>query len=55
MLDVMEGTIEPDYVQTAAANLKLASLQTIRWALDAQRTPIQDMRVNHSGADIRMA
>ena len=55
MLDVIGGIVERGYMQPTAANRELASLQTIGWAPNAQRTPIQDVSVNHRRADIRMA
>jgi hypothetical protein len=42
-------------MQNAAANGELRLLQTIRWASNAQRASIENMRVNHRRTDVRMA
>jgi len=42
-------------VRAVAANRERALLQTIGRTPDTQRTTIQDVRVNHRRADIRMA
>jgi hypothetical protein len=55
MLDIVDGVLEHAYMHTVAANRELAKLQTIRGAPDPQGSPIQNMRVNHRRADIRMA
>jgi hypothetical protein len=55
LLDIVDEVIERGYMQTTAANRELASLQTIGGASNAQGAAIQDMRVNHRRADIRMA
>jgi hypothetical protein len=55
IVDVVDRGIKGAYMQTAAANRELAPLQTIGRTPNAQGTPIQDVRVNHRRADIRMA
>jgi hypothetical protein len=55
MLPIGDPLGERRYMQNAAANGELRLLQTIRWASNAQRASIENMRVNHRRTDVRMA
>src|SRR5204862_2460113 len=46
---------QPRFMCEAAQPTQTRPLQTICWSPDAQSTSIEDMCVNHRGADVRMA